>query len=235
MTTLTFFRFSTPGTRFWAFSQMGLAPRRMRGTEGLRFFKLLGSGADNGFGVKPNFGVYGLLGVWDEDSAFERFWEQHAVAQAYRSKAFAWQTVFLNTSMVHGQWDGICPFEPTAAFDPRMPVAVLTRATIKPQHLLRFWRFVAPVSADVAARPGLRFAVGVGELPLIQQATFSLWDSGKHMLDYAYRRAHHTEVVQKTRELGWYKEELFARFVPYRTEGEGFFSLPLPASDSAAK
>ena len=235
MTTLTLFRFATPSARIWALSQMGLAPRRMQGVAGLRFFKLLGSGAANGFGIKPNFGVYGLLGVWDDDLAFERFWGQHPVAQGYQRKACAWQTVFLNTSMVHGQWDGTCPFEPTATFDPRMPVAVLTRATIYPRHVLRFWRFVAPVSADVEGRPGLRFAVGVGELPLIQQATFSLWDSGKQMLDYAYRRAHHAAVIQKTRELGWYKEEMFARFVPYRTEGEGFFTLPLPASDCAAK
>jgi hypothetical protein len=29
-------------------------------------------------------------------------------------------------------------------------------------------------------------------------------------------------VIQQTRELGWYKEELFARFVPYKMEGNGF-------------
>lgn len=39
------------------------------------------------------------------------------------------------------------------------------------------------------------------------------------MMQYAYTSQYHKEVVQKTRELGWYKEELFARFVPYKSEG----------------
>jgi hypothetical protein len=39
------------------------------------------------------------------------------------------------------------------------------------------------------------------------------------MLDYAYKNQKHKEVVLLTRKLKWYKEELFARFVPYKFEG----------------
>ncbi len=202
---------------------MGLAPRRVAGTPGLQFFKFLGSGAANGFGLRPNFSVYGLLGVWDDEAAFRHFWASNPVAVAYRQRSAQNQTVFLKPVMSHGLWDGQNPFVPTAGFDPQAPVAVLTRATIRLRYLWRFWQFVGPVSADTDQRPGLRFAVGIGEAPLVQQATFSLWDSGRQMIDYAYRREKHAEVIRKTRELGWYREELFARFVPYHAEGGGFF------------
>jgi len=39
------------------------------------------------------------------------------------------------------------------------------------------------------------------------------------MLDYAYKNPKHKEVVQLTRKLNWYKEELFARFVPFKMQG----------------
>jgi hypothetical protein len=40
------------------------------------------------------------------------------------------------------------------------------------------------------------------------------------MIDYAYKNEKHKEVVRLTRELKWYKEELFARFIPYKFLGQ---------------
>ncbi len=199
---------------------MGLAPRRMGDVPGLSFFKLLGSGDKNGFSILPDFGTYALLGVWDSEAEADGFFREHPVFQAYLVHAASWQTVYMRNTAAHGEWDGRSPFLAAQDFDPTQPVAVITRATIRRRYLWRFWRYVPRVSRDIEARPGLRLAIGIGELPLIQQATFSMWDSGKQMLDYAYRRAEHSAVVKKTRELGWYKEELFARFIPYRV-GEG--------------
>lgn len=223
ITTLTLFRFSGAARQFWALSQMGLAPRRLSGIPGLRFHKLLGSGHLNGFSIWPNWAVYGLLGVWENEDVARAFLAEHSVMRDYRQRSEAQQTVFMKACMFHGQWDGGCPFEKGTEFDPAAPVAVLTRATIRWRRLVQFWSQVPPVSRDVESRPGLLFAVGVGERPLVQQATFSLWQSGKHMQEYAYRRPQHAAVIQKTRALGWYKEELFARFVPYRAEGAGFW------------
>ncbi len=39
------------------------------------------------------------------------------------------------------------------------------------------------------------------------------------MLDFAYKIQKHQEVVLLTRKLNWYKEEMFARFEPYKFEG----------------
>jgi hypothetical protein len=60
----------------------------------------------------------------------------------------------------------------------------------------------------------------VGEWPLIQQATLSVWKTKAEMMDYAYKNQHHKEVVQLTRKLNWYNEEMFARFVPYKFHGK---------------
>jgi hypothetical protein len=47
------------------------------------------------------------------------------------------------------------------------------------------------------------------------------------MKAYAYRSRYHSEVVKKTRELGWYKEELFARFLPFDSAGTWHGGNPL--------
>jgi hypothetical protein len=39
------------------------------------------------------------------------------------------------------------------------------------------------------------------------------------MMDYAYNNKAHKKVIKLTRQLNWYKEEMFARFEPYKFEG----------------
>lgn len=92
------------------------------------------------------------------------------------------------------------------------PVAAITRARIAPRHWRRFWRAVPAVSADLRRVDGLRLAVGIGEAPVGLQGTFSLWESPAALNAFAYHRAAHTEVIRRTHEVGWYAEELFARF-----------------------
>lgn len=200
---------------------MGLAPLLLSKIPGLSFSKMLGSGGGNGFSIWPNFGVYGLLQVWESEAQADDFFAQHPLFQNFRERASEQFTVYLKTSKVHGAWDGGTPFAENTPFQPDAPLAVLTRATIRTSYLWRFWSFVPKVSKAMwrEHQEGLLFSVGIGELPLVQQATFSLWKNSALMQAYAYKGKLHSEVVKKTRELGWYKEELFARFHPYRAEG----------------
>lgn len=217
--TLTFFRFEGFKNRWWAFTQMGISPWRLRHIAGMQVGKMLGSGSGNGFQIAPNFGVYGFLGIWDHPDAAQAFFATHPFFKQTAQKATEHWTIFLRTFTAHGKWDGIEPFQITETYREGDPIAVLTRATIRTRHLPYFWRFVPPVSHSIEQREGLLFSIGIGELPIVQQATFSLWENAQSMKAYAYQSRYHSEVVKKTREMGWYKEELFARFVPYATQG----------------
>jgi hypothetical protein len=68
------------------------------------------------------------------------------------------------------------------------------------------------VSADLRQVAGLRLAVGIGEAPIGLQGTFSVWESGAALNDFAHRREPHIDAVRRTATEGWYAEELFARF-----------------------
>ncbi|MEM9990201.1 MAG: hypothetical protein AAF738_00490 [Bacteroidota bacterium] len=217
--TVSFFRYKGWRNKWWAFQQMGLAGNSIREVTGLQFFKLLGSGAGRGFSIFPNWSTYGVLAVWDNEQAAQNYFKTHPSYKDFQAHSEEQWTLFLRTAQVHGVWEGNCPFEITTPYDKKQLVGVLTRATIYPKYLFQFWRFVPSVSASVHDKKGLLFSIGIGELPLIQQATFSLWESSERMMEYAYKSTFHKEVVQKTRELGWYKEEMFARFLPYKSIG----------------
>ncbi|MFK8102890.1 MAG: hypothetical protein AB8G15_10215 [Saprospiraceae bacterium] len=224
---VSFFSYQGNWDKWWAFQQMGLPQMAINRAKGLQFWKMLGSGAESGFGLKPNFGAYGMLCVWDNENAARQFFQENSGFLKFKTRCEEYWTVFLQTSKVHGLWSGRCPFEPTISSDDHTLTAVLTRATIKYRHLLNFWQHVPKVSQSIENRKGLIFSIGVGELPLVQQATFSLWESARDMMDYAYRSHYHKEVVQKTRKLGWYREEMFARFSPFATEGSWQGENPL--------
>ena len=215
LTTITIFTLR-PGQRRWGLAQMGTSPGTLKGVLGLRFFQLLGSGAANGFGFLPNLDRYGFLGVWETAEAATAFFEQHPLWVDYQRRSTETWTAQLAPLRSHGFWDKVNPFdyqaENPATADADGPVAVLTRASIRLRRAWRFWGFVEPTSRALAEAPGVRLAIGLGELPLVRQATFSVWDSAAAMQQYAYRDARHREVIQLTRREGWYGEELFARF-----------------------
>lgn len=200
---------------------MGTAQMPLKRTAGLRFFKLAGTGAEGGFGALPNLRRYVLLAAWDSAAAAETFFTTHPQWQAYRQRSAEIWTSCLQPLKAHGLWDGVQPFDLSAAEMPAAdgPVAVLTRASIRLLKTPRFWRYVAPTSAAVAQAPGVMASIGLGELPVVRQATFSVWESARAMQDYAYRSATHKEVIRRTRQERWYSEELFARFRVLSSEG----------------
>lgn len=218
ITTVTLLRYAGWRARAWIFTQMGRMPgwplaSPLAGTAGLRFGRLLGSGAGNGFGLKPNLGVYAFVGHWDDRAAADRFFNDHPWWRANAARTSERATFFLEPTLTHGEWGGQRPFvAQPEKHDPAAPVAVITRATIRPAKLADFWRYVPRTSAAVYDHPERRLSIGVGEYPVFMQATFSVWTTGSAMRNFAYRAEHHKEVVRLTRERDWYSEEMFTRF-----------------------
>jgi len=208
--TITFFHYQGFKQKWTALTNMGLLPRRIAKVPGLSFFKLMGSGKD-GFSIRPNWGTYSLLCIWESRQAAETYFASPLFTDQ-KNQCTEHQTHYLRAFQAHGLWDGQQPFTLNGQHQSNQPIAVITRATIKTRHLINFWKDVPQVSQSIMQKEGRRFSIGIGELPLVMQATFSIWDSAEQMKDFAYKSKYHKEVVAKTRKLGWYKEEMFVRF-----------------------
>ena len=219
VTTSTFFKVETSSNKWWAFKQMQLGHDQLKNVDGLSFYKILGSGAKNGFSAIPNFGTYILLCIWDSESQAEKFFTENNFFKEYLERSSEHMTVFMHSAEVHGSWDERQPFQKNAELAMDKPIIVLTRARIRFRKLLSFWSRVGSVSQSLNGYEGLVLSIGVGEWPLIQQATISIWKTQQEMMEYAYKNPKHREVVALTRKLNWYKEEMFARFVPYKFVG----------------
>lgn len=218
--TITFFRFHGLHA-LWMLPQMQLALRGLRrGDPAPSFFKLMGSGGEDGFSVRPGFDTYAFLAVWPDQATADGYFETNDRYRALLRHASEQWTVYLQPTASHGAWSGVNPFRDTG---PRLRddeiMAVITRASIRKRYLMTFWRDVPRVSEVLRDAPGRIFSIGVGEWPWIEQATFSLWRNAGQMRDFAYHHPEHARVIRRTRELDWYSEELFANFRPIRTAG----------------
>lgn len=204
-----------------ALLRMGLDRRHLRATPGLRFWKLVGTGDGRTFTVRDADPCrWGMVTVWDGAEALDRFERRSAVIRAWSSIAEERWRVDLRPLRSRGRWSGREPFgPPTAAASSSAPVAAITRARIDFRQARRFWRSVPPVSANLHARPGLRFAVGFGEAPIGVQGTFSVWDSERALTRFAYAGQPHRDAITNTERLQWYREELFARFAIIGSHG----------------
>lgn len=202
-----------------AFTAMARDRGPVRRQPGLRFAKLLGTGDGRTFTVRDaDLRHWALLATWDSAEAAERF-EQSAVIRRWDTRSHERLRVAMTPLTSKGEWSGQRPFGDPEPVKHPGPVAAVTRARLRPGRAAAFWRSVPPVSARLRQSPGLLLALGIGEAPIGLQGTFSLWSSAADLRDFAHRTPEHTEVVARTHEVGWYSEELFARFAVVTASG----------------
>ena len=193
---------------------MGLNPLKRDEVPGLTFFKFLGTGGGKGFSLWPDFSTYAFLGVWENQEKFENCMNQHPVFMLYKSKSVRERTLILDSVKSHGKWNGINPFQSQEGnVESQNPVVVITRATLRWNKLFSFWRAVPKASKAIEKAKGVLFYKGIGEWPLVQQATVSIWDHFDSVHQFAYQNTDHSSIVKTTKQKKWYQEDLFSRFV----------------------
>ncbi len=211
----------------------------------IRFWKLMGCGKNGTFDKKPDWRQWAILQVRStklevrsEDAGSVQNGFPVGLLPSFVVKYCNFFnceifTMALEPLAGHGLWDGKQVFGDLPKNNNHDGVvAVLTRATIRASKLKSFWRNVGPVAMEMKTAPGFIYSVGIGEVPLVKQATFSVWGCQERMQQFAYRMQQHRDVIHKTRKEHWYSEEMFIRFKITAVYGTLHGKNPIEASNA---
>lgn len=207
--------------RFRELAHLGLDRWSLSRTPGLHFWRLLGVGQGRVFDPHADLQRYALLTVWQSAAALQCFEEQSAVMRRIRRRSEESWTVHMWPVRWHGKWGGRDPFQlfDTTPVPATGPWIILTRATLRATKVRSFLAAVPAVAEQLLQQKELVNSVGVGEAPLLYQATLSIWQSLPAATSFAYGPHSHVAVIRQTRQERWYREELFARFQPLASFG----------------
>jgi hypothetical protein len=224
----------------WAWMRLVQGPGALKDTPGLMFAKVMGSGHEGGFGLRPSASHQGLITIFDHADQARAFLKG-PVVHAYRERAADMWTGLLEVVSARGLWDGqawgTTPETQLGAYgcaandaQAPQPLAALTRASIRPAKAMAFWRNAPAAQQAMQHAKGCTLAMGLGEAPLIRQCTFSLWDDTQSMLAYAHQGAHQAAIEAAYRH-NYFSESMFVRMRVLEQEG----LWPSPASQAAAQ
>jgi len=206
-----------PASRVWGWTRIVKGPNPWLAIDGVSFAKVMGSGYNGGFSLKPSSSRQGLFLVFHTALAASDFLAHAPLLQAYRERARELCVVQLRTWSCRGSWDGTS-LDLTTEKPDRGPIAALTRASIHLRKASAFWNHAPPSQNAIEGVQGVQLAVGLGEAPFLRQATFTIWDSVRAMDAYA-RSGPHLEAIQAAAQNQYFSESMFARFVPIAIEG----------------
>ena len=177
---------------------------------GLKFIKLLGTGSKDGFSVIPDFSSYVMITSWENDDFRKKFIDKNELFQEIINKSSKRIEIKIDPYNYIGSWNGINPFKNKSSYK-KGKIIVLTRARVKLNKLINFLISTSSAAKSINSKTGAEYYKGVGELPIIEQATISIWKSEQSMKDYAYSDKSHLKIINKARKNKWYSEELFVR------------------------
>ena len=189
----------------------------------ISFYKLMGCGKNGSFDKTPDLRQWALLLASNNENittpAMIKSWWRFFGCEIWELE--------LEPIEGHGTWDQKAVFgnlPKQTAYEG--PICVLTRATIRLSQLGRFWSHVDAIAGQMAGAKGFITSIGIGEVPWIKQATFSIWVSKTAMKEFAYKMQEHASVIKKTYQEKWYSEDMFVRFRPVKSTGSLKGRLP---------
>ncbi len=229
---LSLFRFTSLPARIWVFGQMGAARLAFMRMPEVGFYKLCGSGTGEGFTPKPNTAVWAILATWPDAETARNRTQTAPVYRRWLGHASESWTILLEPTSARGKWSGQEPFIPSDTPNTG-PVVALTRATMRMATFLRFWRRVPDISAVIGHDTNVIFKIGIGEVPLLHQVTFSIWPDAASMAKFARGNGPHGRAIQAVRAENWFSEELYARFRILDNWGTWGGKNPLATKDAA--
>ena len=223
----------------WGWLRLMAGSAALRNTPGLLFAKVMGSGHEGGFSLRPSASHQGVICCFDTWRAAMEFWDSAWVAALRERARESWRGAFAVQS-ARGQWDqqSWTPTQDTAFSGAPPPDAhpnmlgVLTRASIRPAKAVAFWRHAPPAQADLVKAPGCELSIGLGEAPLLRQCTLSVWQDTDSMTQYAHHQAHQ-QAIQAAYRHQFFSESLFVRMKLLRMQGV-WKSRPLDYSPAPA-
>ena len=202
--------------RLWGYARFVVQRFSMHRVPGLVMFKVMGSGDEGGFGLKPSHSRQALFCLFASEIMADAFLASR-VAGDYAKRSREFCTAKLRAYACKGTWAGRS-IEVTAATPTSGPIATLTRASIRPFRARRFWRMQPASELSLNTASGCLLATGVGEAPFLRQATFSLWANSAAMEDFA-RTGPHLAAIRAAYDGDFFSESMFARFVPCELKG----------------
>jgi heme-degrading monooxygenase HmoA len=207
--------------------------RARRSPDGPMFVKLLGTAAPTTFtprATDPRH--WALLTTWRTAEHADAF-DDLPVARSWLRICDDHGRIDLAPIASRGRWAGQEPFGAPAGGRCTGPVAALTRARVKVGGLRSFWQQSAEVARALSGADGLVLTTGIGEAPVGLTGTFSIWRDQDAMNRFARTDPDHRRAMERTPVMGWYAEELFARFRVERARGR-FAGIELAHSVGSA-
>jgi len=194
---------------------------------GLLFGKVMGSGSDGGFSLRPSSTHQGVIALFRQTEQALGFMDGPLMA-AFKARATSFWSGLMSVESARGSWDGQgwapSPLPsplPELVSDPPQPqlLAALTRASIRPAKAVAFWKQAPAAQDELRRSPGCLLAMGLGEAPLLRQCTFSLWEDTASMLAYSLNGAHR-RAIEQAYSKNYFSESMFARMRLLTSRGQ---------------
>jgi hypothetical protein len=208
----------------WGWLRLMAGASGLREVPGLRFAKVMGSGQGGGFSLRPSATHQGVITCFDTWLQARDFMQSAWVSAVRERSRESWVGI-MSVQSARGHWDqqAWSPTSESALVDAPDPIpgplAVLTRASIRPAKAMAFWRHAPAAQQDLATARGCQLSMGLGEAPLLRQCTFSVWRDAQAMRDYAHQDAH-LQAIQAAYKHQFFSESLFVHFRPLFMQGQ---------------